>query len=1693
MLAKFSVKKPYTVIVGILLVIVLGAISFANMTTDLLPNMNMPYVAVYTTYVGATPEQVEDEITRPMEASFATLTDIKSINSTSSENLSLVVMEFESDTDIDSVMIELSSRIDMLRGEWSDSVGAPVVMKINPDMMPVSVASVSLEGADVRELTAFVDETLMPRLESIDGVASVSASGAVEEHVAVTIEQSRIDMLNSIILREVNEELADVERRLNDAQAQLSEGKRTLASERENVLGQIDDALAQLSGDTLEGALAQAQAQRDELSAQLEQTSQALSAMEALSSLTPEQKQQLDALNAQLASLRLSLAEKQAQLDALEGAVHDPDAQDRYDEAAARRDAALSERAQLEDYIEEQTMRDPEALRERIAQLEADVASGSEAVAAANAQVEQGAAQLEALNGRIAQLEAQIAQIAGETSPSPTPTSPVTEPPTSEPPTCEPPTSEAPTSEAPTSEAPTSQPPTSQPPVPESPSLVRRAPERSLLTWLGSLGAASAEEPSLEALERQLAQALEEREALDLAQGQAVSARDALTLALEEDEAALAASREALAQLEASGGGEDTQERIEEARSRIAALDEEIAELEATMAQIEAGRLPDEERAQQIEALKGEIAQIEQSISAIEDSEAYKMLTLASDEDAYNAQYAQLSQAKAQLEAAVAQLDEAIAKLESGVIPGGIVEGVEEDTNLEDARAQLESARAQAVDAFSDAQSQLSSADSELAQARSEFYESRDEALENAGLDGVITMEMVSALIGAQNFSMPAGYVGDGDESYLVRVGDEFSSLDELRGMRLFSLGMESIDVVSLADVARVEIVDNSEEAFTKINGEDGILLSFQKQSNRSTADVAALVSETLDELSAQYEGLSFAELMNQGDYIDMVIDSVIDNLLYGAVLAVLVLLLFLMDFRPTLIIALSIPVSVVIAFVAMYFTGVTLNVLSLSGLALGIGMLVDNSIVAIENIYRLRNEEGMPVMRACIEGVKQISGALIASTLTTVCVFLPVVFVQGITRELFSDIGLTITYSLLASLLVSMTVVPTMSASVLKRSKPQKERFDRVRQGYAKLLRGALRVKPLILLVAVALLGFSVWQTMQMNMSFMPEVSSPQMTATLAFDRDMTDAQKREASLEVMDGMLSVPDVESVGMTSGSVMGIGGGGESLGESMTFYILLNEEMERENAQVAEDISALDTGGLELSVQTSSMDISMLSGEGISINIQGEDMDALRTAAAEVADIVRGIEGASDISDGLEQSEPELTVRVDKTAANEEGLTVAQVYQFVATKLAGEQEITQITLDGKEYPVTVAEQSNLDLTAQDVANLEIEVAGEEETKHVRIGDIAQIEETMSLSSINRRDQRRTVTVSFNAADGYALSRLSDELEARLADYTPPEGCTVSLSGENETVRSIMEDLVLVIAVAIVFIFLIMVAQFQSFKSPIIVMFTIPLAFTGGLLALLITGMDLSVVAMVGFLMLSGVVVNNGIVFVDCVNQLRIGGMSKREALVETGKMRLRPILMTALTTILGMSTMALGTGMGAEMMQPMAIVSIGGLIYATLMTLFVVPVLYDLFNGEKMKAREIEMIREAAGLRDEAELLGEQQTEATPHAPALEATGDAPSPAPQSGATDAASAAQAPPAPEAAPATEAPPATEVAPATEAPSVTEAPIATEASPSPEALPSPLEAASPAPEEAEKKKKKKKKDGKKKDRKKKRKEDD
>ena len=863
---------------------------------------------------------------------------------------------------------------------------------------------------------------------------------------------------------------------------------------------------------------------------------------------------------------------------------------------------------------------------------------------------------------------------------------------------------------------------------------------------------------------------------------------------------------------------------------------------------------------------------------------------------------------------------------------------------------------------LSTTKTQLEDAEQKLADAQEQFDQARDAAYKKADLSGVLTADMLGNILMAQNFNMPAGYITEGEEQYLVKVGEEYASLEELENTLLMHMDVDGVGDVRLSDVADIALTDNAGESYAKVNGNDGVVLSFQKQSTASTATVSQRINSAIAQLQEQNPGLHITPLMDQGDYIDMVVGSVLSNLLWGGLLAIIVLIFFLKDAKPTFIVACSIPFSLMCAITLMYFTDVTLNIISLSGLALGVGMLVDNSIVVIENIYRLRSL-GVPASKAAIQGAKQVSGAIFASTLTTICVFLPIVFTQGISRELFTDMGLTIAYSLLASLVVALTLVPAMGAAVLKNTKEKSHRwFDAFVEGYQRLLGWALRHKAPVLSGVTALLAISIFLTTQMGTAFIPAMDSPQMSATLTMPRGAAQQDAYAMADTVMERIAAVDGVETVGaMSGGSGMSSMMGGSSSGGSITYYILLSDDRTATNADVSAAIEA-QVADLDctVEVQESTMDMSALGGSGVELVITGRGLDEMNAIADDLRGILRSTEGLVDISENSVTGNPETRITVDKYKAMQHGLTVAQIYSELAAELKAENTATTLTLDGTDTPVVVVKPAGQAPTRGNIMDHAFTVTnaeGEEET--VRLYDIAAKQETDSVSSINRENGARTMSVSAGVDARHNIGLVSRELEKKLADYELPEGYTVEIAGENETINSAMTDLVKMIALAVVFIYLIMVAQFQSLMSPFIVMFTIPLAFTGGLLALWLTGSELSIIAMLGFLVLAGVVVNNGIVFVDNINQLRLAGMDRTEAILETGRTRIRPVLMTALTTILAMSTMALGIGDGAEMTQPMAIVTIGGLTYATLLTLLVVPVLYDIFRKKPLYDPELD--------------------------------------------------------------------------------------------------------------------------------------
>ena len=1243
-MAKFSVKRPLTVFVVVLAVVVLGIVAYLRMTPDLLPNMDFPYVVIVTADPGASPEAVEEEITRPMEQSMATLDQIKEVTSTSQNSVSMVMLEFEDGVNMDTISVDIQQKISVLEGQWSDMVGTPYVLKINPSMIPVMVAAVSREGSDVYALSDLVTDELTGKLEGVSGVASVTVSGALTRQAHVILDQAKMEALSAKLADAVKAQLKKAEGKLYDAKRQVEDGEKALS-----------DA-------------------------------------------------------------------KRAAADGVAGAVGDS------------ADEVYKNLKELYDKLK----------------------------------------------------NADIGDILGDI---------ITDP-----------------------------------------------------------------EGSLEKLQQSL-------------------------------------------------------ESLREQTKKM--LDD-----------LESGKL----KAQMEGDISDFLVQMMDGMSQMTGAEL------------------QLSQAKSQIESGLKQLREAFEKVES-----------------------------------------------------------------QTDLGGLLSITTVSGLLTAQNFSMPAGYIDDNSGvSYMVSVGQKFENSTELENMVLFDLGLDGVEPITLGDVATVVVTDDSDKLYTKLNDENGILLSFNKQSNYATAAVSNNLTDRFRELESQYEGLTFVPLMDQGDYIYLIVETILSSLLWGALFSVVVLFLFLRDWRPTVITLLSIPVSVIFAVVLMYFTGVTINMISLSGLAVSVGMLVDNSVVVIENIYRLR-AKGATIVQAAVSGAQQVLGAVTASTLTTVCVFAPIVFVEGLTRQLFTDLALTITYSLLASLLVSLTLVPAMASGMLRREfVPKPGLLDKIYPAYRRAIAWSLDHKAGVLLLSLVLLVTTAWGAVSRGFTFMPEIDMNNLSVTVTMPEDITRAEAVDLADQVVERVMSVENVESAGfmMGSGDMGGLSMASGDNGEfDVTGYLTMPEGTFGSDA--GKEIEAL-CADLPCKVTTAGVMSGMMSymtGTGVSLRVYSSDMESLQSAARSLGQRMEQVEGVQDVSDGLEDAAPALQVVVDRNKAMTKGITVAQIYMQVAAALQDTTTVADVTLDGESMEMIVDEAAGSKLTREKLMDLTISpdssamsssmssgmssmsgmdssmssamgsmggmssmgsgmsgmssssasaglsqlTGGEsqDEDTSFKLGEVAEVKETVSLNSIQRDQQRRCITVSAAVADGYNVTKVTTAVQKALGSVTLPEGVTVEFDGENEQIMNAMQQLLLMLLLGVVLVYLIMVAQFQSLKAPFIVMFTIPLAFTGGFLALLLSGIEVSVISLIGFVMLVGIIVNNGIVLVDYINQQRLAGMGLREAIIDAGVTRLRPILMTSLTTILGLVVTALAKNAGTALIQPIALVCIGGLLYATLMTLFVVPCMYEILNKKEL--------------------------------------------------------------------------------------------------------------------------------------------
>ena len=1361
---KFSVKKPFTILVMVVAIIILGFVSLSGMTTDLLPKMSLPYLLVITTYPGASPEKVESSVSEPVESALGSISGVKNVYSMSYENYGIVELEFADGTDMDSAMVKVSSALDSVKSALPEECGSPNIMEISMDMMASVYLAASYEGKDIQETSRFVEDTLIPYLERQEGVTSISDIGIVENSISVYLNQDKIDALNEKILAKTNDAFADAVDQLNDAKKQLLESEQKLAdSTQELVDGQkdiddgrtkLDDAQKELDEqkEKLEDAKDSLEDQKKDTENKLATASQALDQLNALQT-------DLLTLQAQEASLKATITQIENSLAAQGKTTNDiPD--------------VVAGLDQMSTFLTSSQME---------SMISLDSTNVNLALAAANP-----AMSLQSLG-------------------------------------------------------------------------IDKA------TW------------------------------------------DALT----------PEGRKEL--LQKTAAGYQTQKELlsgyKDYVSSLNSLQVEKAGVQAAVSTAE--------------------AELKKSGVSYTDIEKAKIEAAAG----FGAASAQISSGQSALNSA--------------------------QTTIDSNKESLDSAQDQITegwDSIADAKKQLADGWDQYNTSLENFEVQKAEALRNANADQLVNMQTLSQLIYAQNFAMPAGYLDDAeDNSWLLKIGSNYQSVDELSNIVLTNI--EDIGDVRLCDVADITVIDNADDSYARLNGQSAVVLSVFKSSTAGTNEVSKNIAAAISELEEQYPGLSVLTLMDQGDYITMIINGVLQSMIVGAALAILILALFLKDVKPTIVVAVSIPLSVLTALILMYFTGISLNMMSLSGLALGIGMLVDNSIVVIENIYRLRSK-GVGAARAAVQGTKQVAGAIIASTLTTVCVFLPMVFTAGTVRELMMPISLTIIFTLAASLLIAMTVVPAAGSTLLRNSKEKKHPFfDKVQDIYGKMLAFCLKVKAVPLALAIGLLLYSIWAVMRMGIVMIPDMTSNQIEISVQMPEDTDKEECYKRADQVLDAMTTIDGIGDVGAMAGGdttlVASSSGMSDNTYDQFTFLVLTEnenagkEEVNRICREIEERTADIDC---ELTISTGMSEMSTMMGSGLSVKVYGDDLDTLTKITQDICDLAATIPGYENISNGQEEPDQVIRLVLDKDAAMRKGLTVAQIFSELNGKLTESTDAATVTIDGEDMKIVVKD-GREPLTRENLLDYNFEIQttddnGNTVTEDHPLSEFATLELEDGVQSINRENQSRYMTVTATVAEGSNATLLSRELQPLIDAYELPDGYTIDTAGESDTVNQMVIQMSKVLLLGLALIYLVMVAQFQSLLSPFIVLFTVPLAFTGGLIGLLLMNEPLSVMGMMGFVVLLGTVVNNGIVFVDYANQLRMGGLERREALIATGKTRMRPILMTALTTILAMASLLFGDDLSSQMSKGMAIVVAGGLAYATLMTLFIIPVMYDILFKRK---------------------------------------------------------------------------------------------------------------------------------------------
>ncbi len=1213
MLAKFSVKKPYFIYVLAIIVLILGGISISSMKTDLLPDYEAPYLAVITTDPGASPEQVQTEVSEVLEGAVGTVSGVKTVNSMSYENYSMIFLEFTDDTDMDSALVKVSAAVNQVSSQLPDSAGTPTYMQMNMDMMATMYLGATSETLDIAELTKKVNDEIVPALQRVDGVANVTAAGFVSDAVEIRLNQTKIDNVNAGILGETNEQLAEAKDKLDSAERELDSAEKKIKKQQKE--------------------------------------------------LEKSEKKAFKGFN------------------------------------------------------------------------QAKTATNSLLVAKASAQ-----AQVNSIDAQIQTAKATLATL--------------------------------------------------------------------------------------------------------------------------------------------------TQQGLGQS--------EQAVQTQAQITQLEAAKKSAEKTIKK---------KIDKPLENLQEASSQENSTT-------------LSFAKAE-----SQLSDALA-------------------NIESSRSQLE-------------------------QSKSEYKTNAKEAREKSNIDAMLDASTLSQLISAQNFEMPAGYVDDAnkdDKQWVVKVGEKYTDAKDLKNIVLTKV--DGVGDITLGDVANVVATTDEGESYAKVNGNPAIILPVSKASTANTSEVSHSVQDAMDQVMEEHSDVRLLAVMDQGKYIDTTINTILTSLLLGALLAFVVLAIFLRNWRPTIIVAFSIPFSVLCALVVMYFCGLSINMMTLGAMSLAIGMLVDNSIVTMENIYRMR-ARGLSAPRAAAQGALQVTGAIVASTITSICVFFPFVFADGTVRQLMVPFALTLSFALIASLVVAITVVPAIGSKILEGGEVREAKwFEGLKNVYERALGWALDHRAPVMTVAIALLGVAVVVVARMGIVMIPDMVSEQITLSVAVNEELD----KEDGYNLMDvageRIVAVDGIADVGVVDEAAADATMSSDlssAASYNGSFYIYATVDTEKVNTEAAmqdlndrvvESVSDLDA---EFSTSMTSSSMSSMSGSDASVAIKGTSAEGVQKLSDKVVKAMKKIDGYEEVENGQEDADETLHITINKDKVARMGTTVGQVYQQISDKLNTSTSVMTLSEGSKDVDVNISTEKIYDYTNKSILNMEFTDGKEEEHK---LKEVAKVKVEEGVAQITRENQIYTAEVTAKVAEDKNVTLLARDLQPELDKIDVPNGYSIEIAGINATIIDMMEQMIKLIILGFVLLYLVMVAQFQNLKSPFIILFTVPLAFTGGLLALAIANEQLSLMAMLGLVILMGTVVNNGIVFVDYANQMRLGGMEKRAALIATGRVRMRPILMTALTTIISMCALIFSQQIGSSMERGMALVVAGGLLYATFMTLFIVPIIYDFFNRKPLKPVDI---------------------------------------------------------------------------------------------------------------------------------------